>query len=72
MLARMADPERMRGLPIHVVHGALDWMFPVEVAREARDALAAAGAAVRLLEIADLSHCYPREVGGAVLEWVGV
>ena len=28
LLAQMADPNRTRGLPIHIVHGALDWMFP--------------------------------------------
>src|SRR3569832_2222292 len=46
MLAQMADPDRIGGLPIHVAHGVLDWMFPVEMARGASQALAAAGAAV--------------------------
>ena len=27
-IGQMADPDRMRGLPIHIVHGAHDWMFP--------------------------------------------
>ena len=35
MLAQMADPDRLQGLPIHIAHGALDWMFPVEMARGA-------------------------------------
>ena len=33
MIAQMADPERIRDLPIYLVHGALDWMFSVDVAR---------------------------------------
>lgn len=70
MLAAMADRERLQGLPIHLAHGALDWMFPVEMAREARDALAAAGAAVTYREIADLSHAYPRELNREILAWL--
>jgi phospholipase/carboxylesterase len=70
MLAEIADPDRVRGLPIHVVHGALDWMFDVGLARQAQRALAAAGAEVTYLEIADLSHCYPREVNREILAWL--
>ena len=70
MMAAMADAERMRGLPIHIAHGKLDWMFPVEVARNTRDALAAAGADVTYREIDDLSHCYPREINADILRWL--
>ena len=70
MLAQMADPDRLRGLPIHVAHGALDWMFPVEMAREANRALLAAGAAVTYREIPDLSHTYPRELNPQILGWL--
>jgi len=69
-LVEMADPGRLRGLPIHIVHGALDWMFDVEVARTARRVLAAAGAAVTYLEVDDLSHTYPREANRAILAWL--
>jgi phospholipase/carboxylesterase len=72
MLAAMADPDRIRGLPIHLSHGALDWMFPVSMARQARDALTAAGARVTYREIEDLSHTYPRELNPAILAWLGV
>ena len=41
----------IRGLPIYLVHGALDWMFPIDMARTAHAALAAAGAAVTFREI---------------------
>jgi phospholipase/carboxylesterase len=69
LLLAMADPRRLAGLPIYLVHGALDWMFPVSVARTAHRALAAAGADVAYREIADLSHAYPREEGSAVIDW---
>lgn len=70
LMAAMADADRLRGLPIHIVHGALDWMFPVEVARQTQRTLAAAGANVTYREIDDLSHCYPREVNAALLGWM--
>jgi phospholipase/carboxylesterase len=70
MLAAMADRDRLQGLPMFLAHGALDWMFPVEMAREARDALVAAGAEVTYREIADLSHTYPREINGEILAWL--
>ena len=70
MLAQMADRDRVGGLPIHVVHGALDWMFPVDMARTAAEALAAAGAEVTYREIDDLAHTYPTEMSGEILAWM--
>ncbi|HEY3888779.1 MAG TPA: hypothetical protein VGL73_09395 [Caulobacteraceae bacterium] len=70
MIAQMADADRMRDLPIYLVHGALDWMFSVDVARGANEALTAAGADVTYREIADLSHAYPREENPAILDWL--
>ena len=70
MLGQMADADRMRGLPIHITHGALDWMFPVELARQAQRVLLRRGAAVTYREVEDLSHTYPRGVNGAVLDWL--
>lgn len=70
LMAAMADADRVRGLPIHIVHGALDWMFPVEVARQTEQRLAAVGANVTYREIDDLSHCYPREVNAILLNWM--
>ncbi|MFL5284482.1 MAG: hypothetical protein ACJ8AW_26690 [Rhodopila sp.] len=69
LLLAIADPQRLTGLPVYLVHGALDWMFPVEVARTAHRTLAAAGAAVTYREIADLSHAYPRDEQAAMLDW---
>jgi phospholipase/carboxylesterase len=70
LLAAAADAERIRGLPIYLVHGCLDWMFPVELARQANASLAGAGAAVTYREIEDLSHCYPYEENSAILAWL--
>jgi phospholipase/carboxylesterase len=70
LMAEMADAERLRGLPVYLVHGRLDWMFPVQVARQTRDALTAAGADVTYREIDDLSHCYPREMNAPILNWL--
>jgi phospholipase/carboxylesterase len=70
LMAEMADADRLRGLPIYLVHGRLDWMFPVQVARQTRDALAAAGADVTYRELDDLSHCYPREINAPILQWL--
>jgi len=70
LMAEIADAERLRGLPVHIVHGRLDWMFPVQVARQTRDALSAAGASVTYRELDDLSHCYPREMNAEILKWM--
>ncbi|QDL99426.1 phospholipase [Rhodopseudomonas palustris] len=72
LLAGAADSARLRGLPIQIVHGRHDWMFPVEVARQAHEALVSAGADVSYREIADLSHSYPREANVALLDWLKV
>jgi phospholipase/carboxylesterase len=70
LMAEIADAERLRGLPVHIVHGRLDWMFPVQVARQAKDALSAASANVTYRELDDLSHCYPREMNAPILKWL--
>jgi phospholipase/carboxylesterase len=69
MLMTFADADRVRGLPIQIVHGVQDWMFPPELARSAERTLAGAGAAVVYREIADLSHTYPRDENAHILDW---
>ena len=59
-----------RERPIYLVHGGLDWMFPVEIARSAAAELSRLGARVLYREIPDLSHTYPREENGPILEWL--
>ena len=60
---------RTSGKPIYLVHGALDWMFPVSLARAARESLEGAGAALVYREIENLSHAYPREENDRILRW---
>jgi phospholipase/carboxylesterase len=71
MMVEFADADRLQGLPIYLVHGALDWMFAVATARHAAQALTAAGAEVTYREIEDLAHAYPREENPAILDWLG-
>ncbi len=61
---------RAHELPTYLVHGELDWMFPVATARLARDVLTAAGARLVYREIPDLSHAYPRDENPKILEWL--
>jgi phospholipase/carboxylesterase len=70
LMAEMADAERLRALPVYLVHGKLDWMFPVQVARQTRAALSAAGAELTYRELDDLSHTYPREMNAPILNWL--
>jgi phospholipase/carboxylesterase len=70
LMAEMADAERLRDLPVYLVHGKLDWMFPVQVARQTHQALSAAGAEVTYRELDDLSHTYPREINPSILSWL--
>jgi phospholipase/carboxylesterase len=65
----LGNLERVRARRIYLVHGALDWLFPVGLARGARDALREAGADLVYREIEDLSHTYPRDENGRILEW---
>lgn len=69
LLAEMADAARLAGLPVHITHGRLDWMFPAELAQAAAEALEARGARASLDIIPDLSHTYPREANARILDW---
>ena len=70
MLVEMADAGRRQGLPVYLMHGVLEWMFPIDVARQANDALRIAGAQVEYREIADLSHTYPVEENPRIIDWL--
>ena len=69
VLAPTANREAARKRRIYLVHGALDWMFPVALAQAAAAELTAAGADVTYREIANLSHTYPREENDGILRW---
>ncbi|MDP6872894.1 MAG: dienelactone hydrolase family protein [Alphaproteobacteria bacterium] len=70
MLLEMMDADRIRDLPVYLTHGALDWMFPIDVARTAKQALTAAGADLQYREIADLSHTYPSDENQHIMDWL--
>jgi len=61
---------RAAGRKIWLVHGRLDWMFPVETAEMAAEELRSAGADLTLRIIDDLSHTYPREENDRILTWL--
>jgi len=70
MLLANGGLARARGRPVYLVHGALDWMFPLYTAQLARQALLAAGARLVYREIEDLSHTYPRDENPRILDWL--
>ena len=55
-LVRMADPDRLRGLPIFLIHAVLR----------------AAGAKGTHAEVDTLSHSHPGEMNGPILNWMGI
>lgn len=69
LMAEMADADRARGLPIYLTHGALDWMFPVELAQTAQRMLTFIGARLTYREVPDLAHVYPRDENPALVDW---
>ena len=69
LLIEMMSQERLAGLPIHITHGVLDWMFPVDVAQTAEYSLRSAGASVTYREIADLAHAYPEDGNPEIIDW---
>ena len=65
----IGNVDRAQGKSIYLVHGALDWMFPVQLAREAARVLEQAGSELIFRELPDLSHTYPREENVQILKW---
>ena len=66
---RLGNIARARGRRIYLVHGALDWLFPIGIAHRARETLTEAGADLTFREIENLSHTYPREENARILSW---
>ncbi len=64
------DLAPIEGRKIRLVHGRLDWMFPVQTAESAAEELTRAGADVTLNIVEDLSHTYPREENDRILSWL--
>ncbi len=67
-----ADLQRARGKRIYWVHGALDWMFRLEIAQRDAKVLEQMGADITLRVVHDLSHTYPRDENARILEWFGI
>lgn len=65
------DTRQAGGKRVFWVHGAQDWIFPVERTVQACRVLRQSGVDIRLKVIPDLSHAYPREANGMILQWFG-
>ncbi len=63
------DLDQARGKRIHWVHGALDWMFRLEMAQRDARVLEQVGADITLRVVHDLSHTYPRDENARILNW---
>ncbi len=61
--------EAAKNKPVYLIHGSLDWMFPVNQAYRAKSLLESAGAKLVFKEIQNLSHTYPREENINILTW---
>ena len=70
LLLEGTSRERISNLDVYLMHGALDWMFPVDVGRTANASLTAAGARVVYRELPDLSHTYPRDENPRIMDWL--
>jgi phospholipase/carboxylesterase len=67
--ARAVDPGGLRGKPVLVVHGTQDRTLPVARAREARDYLSAAGAALDYHEY-PIAHHVSEATLSAMDDWL--
>lgn len=62
--------EKGKNLPVYMVHGAKDWLFPIEQARMAAKVLAERNIDHVWRELPDLSHAYPRSENDRILDWL--
>lgn len=69
MLLEFVEENRLKNLPVYITHGALDWMFPIDIAESAAKAFTDKGADVVYRPIDDLSHTYPREENARIMDW---
>ena len=61
--------ENGKRLPIYMVHGAKDWLFPIETARMAAKVLTERKIDHVFRELPELSHAYPRRENEHILNW---
>ncbi len=72
LLLEGTTEKRLGALSVYLMHGVLDWMFPIDIARTANEALVAGGAHVTYREIDDLSHTYPRDENPRIMSWLAI
>ena len=68
-ISMFGDLQYAANRPIFLVHGTLDWMFPIEVAHMAKAELERAGAQLIYREVEGLSHTYARTENPTLIEW---
>tara|TARA_B100001971_G_scaffold89550_1_gene82646 strand:+ start:777 stop:1877 length:1101 start_codon:yes stop_codon:yes gene_type:complete len=68
-LAMQGQMQFARNKNIYLVHGTLDWMFPIETAYMAKSELEAAGANLTFRAIEGLSHTFCRAENPGLLSW---
>ncbi len=69
MLLEFTSPERLATLPIRLTHGARDWMFDVDIARQAAAAFERHGAPLTYRELPDRAHVFPQDEAAPTLDW---
>ncbi|MEQ1888571.1 MAG: phospholipase [Alphaproteobacteria bacterium] len=70
LMLEFYSADRMKDLPVHITHGALDWLFPPAQGRGMAAALESFNARVIYREIDDLSHTNPDDEENAeVMDW---
>ncbi len=69
MLLEFISSDRLHGLPIRLVHGTRDWMFPIELAHQAKESFRASGAHITFVELTDRSHVFPQDEASSTLNW---
>lgn len=63
--------QHAKDRPIYLVHGHLDWMFPLETAFMAEQELRNWGADLTFRPLEDVSHNFARQELPALLNWFG-
>jgi phospholipase/carboxylesterase len=69
MLLEFISSDRLQHLPIRIVHGTRDWMFPIELAHQAKECFRASGADITFVELTDRSHVFPQDEASSTLDW---
>lgn len=66
------DLRNASGKRVLWIHGAQDWIFPVDRTVQACRYLKQSGVEIQLKVIPDLAHAYPREENDTMMKWFGI